>query len=111
MALVKFNDPDEFIEELKKERGNIRLNIVRLTNRWTPIPNVAPIRALSVIATAQVTHGITHDIIRLEKYCGNIWDIGEEDKDTYDRAKQIHDKVEKACQELEIEVRAGIVEE
>lgn len=107
MATVKFNSVEEFLEELEKERGNIRLNIVRLTNVWSPIPNLAPIRALSVVATAKVKE----DIIRLNRYCGQIWDIEHTDKDTYDRAEAVHKRIEEAAEKLGLEVRAGVWEE
>jgi len=106
MAIVKFNVTDEFIDELKKCR--LEAPIVRLTNLYKPIPNLGPIRALLVVATTKASNG---DIIRLERYCGQIWDIETQDKDTLARADEIHNKIENACEGLGIEVRAGIIEE
>ena len=60
MATVKFTSVEEFIEELNKEFGkDIKapipvLNILRLTNLLSPIPNLGPIRSLTVVATVKV---------------------------------------------------------
>lgn len=107
MATVKFTSVEEFIEELEKERANIRLKVVRLTNLFSPIPNLSPIRSLTVVATAKVRD----DIIRLNRYCGQIWDIDKTDEETYERAEAAHKRIEEAAKTLGIEIRAGIWEE
>jgi len=111
MAIIKFSYQDEFIEELQKEFGYLPapppFTLLRLTNLFRPIPNLAPIRRLSVVATIKVRD----DIIRLERDCGDIWGIGEQDKKTFERAEQIHNEIEKVCEGLGIEVRAGVIEE
>lgn len=110
MATVKFNYQSEFIDELEKEFGELPapppFTILRLTNLFRPIPNLAPIRRLAVVATIKVRD----DIIRLERDCGDVWGIKQQDEKTYERAEQIHNEIEKACEELGIEVRAGIIE-
>jgi len=107
MATVRFTSVEEFIEELKKERGNIHLKIVRLTNLFSPIPNLAPIKSLTVVATVKVRD----DIIRLTRYCGQIWDMEGQDKDTHERAEAARKRIEEAAKTLGIEIRAGIWEE
>lgn len=107
MATVKFTSIEEFLEELEKEGGNIHLKIVRLTNLFSPIPNLAPIRSLTVVATVKVRD----DIIRLNRYCGQIWDMEGTDKETYERAETAHKRIEEAAKKLGIELRAGIWEE
>lgn len=111
MAIVRFNYEDEFIDELKKEFGQLPapppFTLVRLTNLFKSIPNLAPIHHLAVVATIKVRE----DIIRLERYCGDTWAMPEPDEKTYQKAQEIHIKIEKACAELGIEVRAGVWEE
>lgn len=107
MATVKFNSVEEFLDELKKERGNTRLNILRLTNLFSPIPNLGPIRSLTVVATFK----LREDIVCLNRYCGQLWDMEDQDKETYQRAEAIHKQIEEAAKPLGIEVRAGIWEE
>lgn len=113
MATVKFTSVEEFIDELNKEfeesaKGSIReLNILRLTNLFSPIPNLGPIRSLTVVATIKVRD----DIIRLNRYCGQIWDMKDTDKETYERAEAVHKQIEEAAKKLGIEIRAGIYEE
>ncbi len=105
MPVIRFNYPDEYIEELKKE--SLEKPIVRLTNLQRPIEKVAPLRSLSVVSTAKAATG---DIIRLEHYCGQLWGLGKEDKRIWERAEAIHEEIKKACQDLDLEVRAGIYE-
>lgn len=113
MATVKFTSAGEFIDELNKEFGESAnapipvLNILRLTNLFSPIPNLAPIRSLTVVATFKVRG----EIIRLNRYCGQIWDIEHTDEDTYQRAEAVHKQIKEATSSLGIEVRAGIWEE
>lgn len=107
MATVKFTSVLEFLEELEKEKGNIRLKIVRLTNLFSPIPNLAPIKSLTVVATAKVKE----DIVHLNRYCGQIWDIDKTDSETYKRAEAVHKQIEEVAKRLGLEVRAGVWEE
>jgi len=106
MALIKFNYPDEFIEELKKEplaKPVVRItNLRRLNEKW------APLASLTVVATAKAADG---DIIRLDHYCGSLWGHKEEDEKAWEHAKATGDEIRDACSKLNLEVRAGIYEE
>ena len=105
MAIIKFNYPDEFIEELTKAK--LAEPIVRLTNLQRMSEKIAPLRSLAVVSTTKAASG---DIIRLEHYCGDLWGHEREDQKTWDRAKAAGDQITKACDELKLEVRAGILE-
>lgn len=114
MATVKFNHPDEFIDELQKEFGGLKAGLIptippilRLTNLFRTIPEIAPIMSLTVVATIRVRD----DIIKLERYCGQIWKMESQDKPTQERAEEVHRKLEEAAKELGLEVRAGVFEE
>jgi len=104
MAIIKFNVADEFIDELGK--CCLEAPVVRLTNLFRAEPKL-PIKNLFVIATTKASNG---DIIRLEKFCGQVWGVEEQDRKTLEKAEQIHDKIQKACEQLKMEVRAGVIE-
>lgn len=105
MAIVKFSFQDEYIEELKKAR--LEQPIVRLTD-LTRHEQAVPVRSLFVISTAKAANG---DIIRLEHFCGTLWNIDIQDEQVLQRSEIIHGEIKTACQALALEVRAGIVEE
>ncbi len=117
MATAKFTSVEEFLEELNKEDAAGKFDnpgwswpestILRLTNLFSPIPNLGPIRSLTVVATVKVRD----DIIRLNRYCGQIWDMEKTDNDTYKRAEAVHKQIEEAAKKLGVEVRAGMWEE
>ena len=106
MALVKFNFQDEYIDELKKAK--LDQPVVRLTNLQRHSEKIAPLRSLFVISTAKAANG---DIIKLEHYCGQLWGIDSQDEQIWQRAEIVHSEIKKACQDLKLEVRAGIFEE
>ena len=106
MTLVKFSFQDEYIDELKKAK--LEQPIVRLTNLQRHSEKIAPLRHLQVISTAKAANG---DIIRLERYCGQLWGIDREDKEVWERAELVHKEIKEACEALRLEIRAGIFEE
>ena len=106
MATIKFSFQDEYLEELKKAK--LEQPVVRLTNLQRLSEKFAPLRHLQVISTAKAANG---DIIRLERYCGQLWGIEREDKEVWGRAEQVHKEIKEACDFLKLEVRAGIFEE
>jgi len=123
MAIVKFNSVEEFSDELRKEKGNIERRIVRLTDLFTPSKLSPNIRLVQVIATfivcafpAALPAAGPH-IVRLERYCGDIWPLSgtappsEADLKTMERAKEVSEQIEAVCRELSLEVRAGVIEE
>ncbi|MBA7586491.1 hypothetical protein ES708_28493 [subsurface metagenome] len=106
MALVMFNFQDEYINELKKAK--LEQPIVRLTNLQRPIEKIAPLRSLSVVSTAKAANG---DIIKLERYCGQLWGIETDDEKSWRLAASVHSDIQEACLALKLEVRAGVLEE
>ena len=69
MPTVKFSAPDDFLEELAKDKEKVDRGIVRLVYSFTPT-NISPnIQHLSVVATALVAG----QVYRLETYCGDLW--------------------------------------
>src|SRR5881628_1875752 len=75
MAVVKFNTPGEFLAELKQDCQQIDRGIVRVTNLYRGSTVSPSLHHLSVVATARVGR----DLVRLDYYCGDLWQIGEQD--------------------------------
>lgn len=105
MAIITFNYPSEFIDELRKEP--LAKPVVRCTNNYRMSEKVAPLRYLTVVATAKTADG---DIIRLDHPCGQLWGTGAEDDKTNEHAEAVFKQLTEACQELKLELRAGIYE-
>ncbi len=61
---------------------------------------------LSVVATTR----IGDDVVRCEYYCGDLWQMGDNDKRVTAKAAHIRRELEEGCARLALQVRAGIVE-
>jgi len=115
--IVKFNQVEEFCDELRKEKDNIERRIVRLTNLYIPSKLSANIRHAKVLATFLVgafpgaVPPVQPQIVRLERYCGDIWEPGGTDKRALEKAEEVSKKIEAVCQELGLEVRLGVIED
>lgn len=113
---VKFTSVEEFCDELRKEKGNIERRIVRVTNLYTQSKMAASIKHVQVISTFLVCAfpsalpAAGPNIVRLERYCGDIWGIGNQDQPVLERAAQVTKKIEDVCQELSLEIRPGVIE-
>ena len=103
--MIKFNSPSEFIEELQKDKELVERGIVRLTNLARDT-QALPIRHLSVVATYKVKG----EIVRLEKFCGQLWGHEPEDSQAYGRAQGAHDTIKSACRAFGLEIRSGVYE-
>lgn len=106
MITVKFNEPDEFIDEIRREKDSLEGRILRITNQYRQSKSL-PLHYVSVIATA-LARG---QIIRMEKYVGETAGMGEEDKKTVNRAGSVQDDLKTAAAEMGLEVRAGIYQD
>jgi len=110
--LIKFTNPQEFIDELDKDRYHIERRIVRLTALYTPSKSVPTIYVVKVIATAKLQWG---DIIRLEHFLGDYWSSFPEDdkinKGVLQRRDDVYRQIEEACKRFDLEIRAGTYEE
>ncbi len=103
---VLFNDVGEFLEELAKDTPDRK--IVRITNLFKNSSFSPNIKLLSVIAS----YTVQGQLVRLERYCGDIWEINEEqDNKIYERAQKVHAEIKEKCEEIGCEVRAGSIEE
>lgn len=119
MAVVLFNDQGEFIEEVKRDAFSVLGKVVRLTKRYTRSKVSPQIQAVSVIAGYELLHGSEVSlptVVRLEKHVGEVWGgvpgpVNEVSAKTQERAEAVMDEVQKACEGLGLEVRAGMVYE
>jgi len=114
MATVSVSSENELIEELRRDYADAPIKvsgkrpIIRISGLMRPIPNAVAIRRYYFVATMKDPRG---DILRLERYCGDVWDIEEQDKLTYDKLDKLRKNIEEACEKLFIEVRGGVIEE
>lgn len=108
MPRVKFNAVEEFCAEMERDKSDIDRRIVRLTHLFQDSrlsPNIQHVLAVA-------TYSVKGQVVRLERYCGDVWRINDEaDKKVLDRAEAVHKAIKEACQRLELKVRAGILEE
>jgi|SRR2546426_3013631 len=113
MITVKFNSHEEFIAEVAKDAGNVERGIVRVTQEVS-MTKMAPLRRLTVLATAVVVQReVERQLIRLERYCGELWGDGfsEMDKKTHEQAEQTISLIERNLKQCGLEIRAGVIEE
>jgi hypothetical protein len=106
MATVRFNIPDEFLAELEKDQPLVHRGIVRITHLYRDSKLSPVIRHLSVVATTR----IGDDVVRCECYCGDLWQMEDNDRKVTAKAAYIRRELEEGCARLALQVRAGIVE-
>jgi len=113
MYLVKINQVDEFIEEIRKEcqpeqmLSNIEGNIIRLTMLYTQSKLSPNIHLVEVISNFVVRDSA----VQLSRFCGDIWNINNEnDQKTMDKANECTEQIEAVAKELGLEVRSGTIE-
>lgn len=105
MATVKFNDVDEFCEELARDgpdRDIVRLTYLFKTSRLSP-----NIRHVLVVATCTVQG----QIVRLERYVGDVWGLSATDEEVMEKALQTKNRLHERCKKLNLNVRAGVLED
>jgi hypothetical protein len=110
MITVKFNEPDEFIQELQKDYPDRYGGrpIIRLTG-LIKNARLLPIRHLYLAASIINPRD---QIVKLEKYCGDLWGSNtKSDQDSRARYDELYGMVKKAAEDLNLEVRGGVFEE
>lgn len=131
IEIIKFTDKKEFCEELAKDvaAGIIERGIVRLTYLYEAALNSPQIHSLIVVASYKAAYEsriknrrptlheiektgvIFHDIIMLRVYCGQVWEITDQDKPVYEFAEKLAGEIEQFCKDNGIEIRCGSLEE
>jgi len=104
MAKVKFNQPSEFCAEMEKDDGDIDRKIVRTTMSYIVSkmsPNIHHVMVLG-------TYSVAGQLVEVEKYCGDIWRINQEQDDkVMARAKSYIAEIEETAKILNLEIRSG----
>jgi hypothetical protein len=105
--LVKFNFEEEFIDEFRDRPPNIDL-ILRVTRLFTDSATL-PLKHVSVVATYLRDAAGTHQLIKLERYVGQV--LGQHDANgVQDKASALIEQITQAAKAKGLEVRAGIYE-
>lgn len=107
MPTVKFSHPDDFLEELERDKEKVDRGIVRLVYSFTASKLSPNIQHLSVVATALVAG----QVYRLEAYCGDLWRIEDQDQPVHDKGMSVKKQIEYGCARLGLEVRGGAIAE
>lgn len=103
LPTVIFNDPDEFLEELRRDRDRVDRQILRLTVRRR---YGEPFVVVSVVATARV-EGM---LVKLEHRVGEAFAGDEKANGLAAKTRLVLDKVSDAAKALGLDVRAGVYE-
>ncbi len=109
LPVVKFNDVDEFCQELAKDTPD--RHIVRMTYLFKPSSFSSHMRHVLVVATCAVTRpGASVQIVRLEKYIDDLWGAGDLDEQVMEKGHEVRTKLEGLCRQMNLDVRGGVVE-
>jgi len=103
--MVRFNDVNEFLENLDKDRDLVDRRIVHVTNLYRASKLTASIQHLSVLATAR----ISGEIVRLEVYCGDLWGITHQDEPVLAKADRVKGDLMEGAGSLDLDIRAGMI--
>lgn len=102
---VRFTEPRELVAELKVDVDHVERRIVRLTTIARPLANG--------VATRVHVHAgaiVAGRAVILERYIGELWGVPETDDRTQREAAQALRWLEDRLAELELDVRAGVLE-
>lgn len=106
-AVVRFDDPGEFLAELARDSTAVLRGIVRVTCEYRRPDWEMPYRELSVLAGYEVAAGDDSlQLIELRHPCGLVWGLAH-DRDTTDRAEQTIGLIEQATADAGLEHRPG----
>lgn len=98
-----FNDPDEFLDEIRKDQDRIDRKILRVTVRRR---YGEPFVTISVVATAMI-EGL---IVKLEHRIGESFPGDEKANGISTKTQAILDKLTEAGKSLELDLRTGVYE-
>ena len=109
---LHFNDPDEFLTELRQAPPTLE-PVLRLTVRHHLDRQTGVFRHLTVVASfPRVLPGPTGPlplVVLLESYQGEDWGNGiEESRKTRQRAEILLKRLREAAQELRLECQPGV---
>lgn len=100
---VNFHDPDEFLDEVRKDHERVERRIVRITVRWQ---YVQPFVHVAVIATTVVGNFV----VALEHRIGETFAGDEAGSPIPAKVRAALDHLTTEAVKLGLEVRAGVFE-
>lgn len=101
---VKFHSTEEYNEEMVKNAPEIHRNIVRVTKRAR---FSGTLQRLYITAT----HRVGDEIIRLDRYVGELQQEKKADDALYRKADAIMNALEKTAKQAGLETRAGMYDD
>ena len=105
MAIVQFNNVEEFLAELTADVEKLDRHLVRVTNLYQQSKQMSVMQYVSVVATAHVAT----DIIRLDVYCGDVWNgDSHHNAPVLKKVEAVQQHLRASCTQLGIEIRAGL---
>ncbi len=105
MAIVQFNNIEEFLAELATDLDTLDRHLVRVTNLYQQSTQMPVMQYVSVVATARVAT----DIIRLDVSCGEVWNgDAHHNAPVLKKSEAVQQHLRASCTKLGIEVRAGL---
>ena len=105
MPIVQFNTVREFLAELTADLAQVDRKLVRMTNLYRQSTQMPMIQYVSVVATTRVAT----DIIRLDMYCGEIWNVDTQHNErVLKKVEALQQSIRASCLQLGIDVRAGL---
>jgi hypothetical protein len=106
-TLVKFNFEEEFNDEFRDHPPNLE-SVIRVTRLFTDSVTL-PLKHVSVVATYLRDVGGTIQLVRLDRYMGQM--LGQHDANgVQDKATALIEQITQAAKAKGLEVRAGIYE-
>lgn len=106
---VCFNDTEEFLIELRRNRERITVP-VRATQRFTQTKFSPLLQHVEVVAGYVAPFNGTTMLVELAQYCGEHLN-GDPRKMALDMAQSAIDRITAECNTLKLEVRAGVYKE
>ena len=105
MAIVQFNNTEEFLAELTADLVQLDPKLVRVTNCYQHSTQTPIIQYVSVVATARVSA----DILRLDVFCGEVWNVDtQHNTPVWKKVEAVQHQLRASCAQLGLEVRAGL---
>lgn len=113
---ITFNQHNEFIEELKRDSQFIDRKIVRVTRQFRRAGGGLPFTEASILASYSIRvnpqSGNDHSrqVISLNNYCGRYMLEDPHEEKVLKLADEIQGEIEAAAKKLNMEIRAGFIE-
>lgn len=108
---VTFTNAEEFLAELKADRHKVKRGIVRMTYRYSKAEKFPILTREEIMASYEVDTG--NGGSQVVELTSNLGYFGPDKKpsEMVEAGNKIYEAIESACEELELELRAGTFQE